>query len=507
MTSTSLRISTLLLILLMLIPAAAGCGGAASDDDSVTPVTSASGDTSETDAGEYVDTRFVGVNFNGKEFRVQTSVDAYDATNANEFIAGSGEENGEVVNDAVFKRNLTVEELLNVKLKFTESEYTYSTAEGEIRKIVMAGDDLFDLIINDVRSVIALTDENIVWNVANFDNFDYSKPYWYWDSMEDMSLLPGKTFVMAGDYFMDVIRSCHALFYNKNMCEGYFKDANYINNIVLDDAWTYEKATEIVSQCYSDLNGDGKPNEGDQFGMIGHGTWGTLIPFVGSSGVTFIDKTQDPPAFCFDNERSIDYVNALNALYWDPAVLTTITDSSDFNLGLRNMFGEGKALICCYQRLNDLSKMRNFEFDAAIIPYPKLYESDAYHTSIHDTTEMGVIPVTCMDLEFASTCIEALNRETSVMVMPEYYEVALKIKYTHDQIAAQMIDLVHDTISSAFPLAYDMSLNSVMLTSFTDTVAAKSTDFMSTYAGKIAGAEANLLKMIEGIEATTDPVF
>ena len=139
-----------------------------------------------------------------------------------------------MVNDAVYDRNLKVEELLNIKLVFTESSYTYSTAESNIRKLVMAGDDVYDVIINDVRSLIALTDENILANVYDMDNFDMTQTYWYSDAMEDLTLLPDHMYVMAGDYFTDVIMSCHALFYNKNLCEAYFDDPEYIYNLVTD---------------------------------------------------------------------------------------------------------------------------------------------------------------------------------------------------------------------------------------------------------------------------------
>ena len=40
------------------------------------------------------------------------------------------------------------------------ADYTYSNAESSIRTFIMAGDDLYDLIINDDRSLIALTVTN-----------------------------------------------------------------------------------------------------------------------------------------------------------------------------------------------------------------------------------------------------------------------------------------------------------------------------------------------------------
>ncbi len=364
----------------------------------------------------------------------------------------------------------------------------------------MSGDDLYDLIINDCRSIIALTDENIIYNIANVENFDYSKDYWYSDTMDDLVLVPDHMYLLAGDYFMDVLRSCHCLFYNKRICENFYGDPEYISGLVIDGTWTYENATKIVHENYIDLNGDGKAAEGDQFGMAAHDYWGNLIAFVGSAGIQFIDRSGAVPVMDFNNDYSVAFLEALNTLYHDPGVLVGIKDSADNNLGLRNLFGAGQALIVVYQRLNDLSKMREFDFDIGPIPYPKVYESGRYFTSIHDTTEMGAIPNTCSDIDFVSACIEVLCRETSKEVVSTYYEVALKVKYSTDENAARMLDIIHDNFGSSFVMAYNNCLGDFMLQSFTGRVEANSTDFASNYDKGIASATKKLDKMIEAIE-------
>lgn len=454
---------------------------------------------------EYVDHRFDGFDYDGRAFRIQSSADATDATNANEFIEGSGSLNGEIVNDAVFERNALAEQLLNIKLEFTESDYTYSNAESSIRTFIMAGDDLYDLIINDDRSLIALTDENIFYNLAKHgDNFDYNQSYWYTDTMDDLVLVPGHSYVMAGDFFLDCLASAHCLFYNKQLCENSYGDPEYLDNVVLEGTWTYDKMTQTLNENYVDLNGDGVRQEGDQFGMYAHDYWGCLIAFVGSAGIDFIDRSGDEPVISFNNDRSVAYAEALNTLYRCDGNLVGIKESSDMNMGLRNLFGNKLSLICLYQRLNDLSKMREFEFDVGPIPYPKLYETDKYFTSIHDTTEMGAIPITSPDIDFDTVCIEVLNRETSKGVIPVYYDQALKTKYSADLKVAQMIDLIHDNFGSSFVLCYNQALGDSMLQMFTDLVNADSTDFASAYKRKEKVMKKMCDKMVSAIIANDE---
>lgn len=489
-------VSLFLIFAFMAVIASCSDKPAGTDDEIDTLATEADAETEEPR-----DTRFDGVNFEGRDFRVYTSADATDATNANEMIEGTGQLNGDIVNDAVFNRNLAVKELLNINYVFTQSNLTYSNAEAEIRKMVMAASDDYDVMINDVRSFAALTDENMFINIANAENFDYSKKYWYGAAMEDLQIIPGMMYIMAGDYFMDVIASCHSLFYNKNLIDSYYDDPDYIYEMVLAGKWTYENMTLIIENTYNDLNGDGKANEGDQFGLSVHGTWGAAIPFIGSSGIKFIDRSSGLPVFAFNNERTVKYIEALNKVFWNVGTLTSIKDNADMAMGLRNLFGSELSVIIGYNRLGDLKKMRDItNFEIGVIPYPKLLEPENYTTSIHDTTEMGVIPITSLDFGFVTTVLEVLNRETSVMLMPHYYETALKVKYITDSLSATMIDIIHDNFGSTFPLAYDNSLNGIMMVCLSDLLAAKSTDFASAYAKREPTALINLEKMITAIQ-------
>ena len=91
------------------------------------------------------------------------------------------------------------------------------------------------------------------------------------------------------------------------------------------------------------------------------------------------------------------------------------------------------------------------------------------------------LPPSSMD--FCTTCLEVLCRETGKMVIPKYYEEGLKVKYSNGQDDARLIDLIHDSISSPFPVAFNAALGSFMLGScFSTPLSSNSTDFASTYA-------------------------
>jgi len=475
------RISAFMLALIMTF-SIISCGDGISD-----PAEDAN-DTKNTDITDVADEDttvdpFADTDYEGREFRISTSINTNDSTNANHLIAGTGELTGEAVNDAVFTRNQTVEELLGVKLVFTETNYDYGAVASNIRNLIMAGDDAFDVIINDLFPFCDLTFEGMFLNVNDSKIIDFDQNYWYKGYMESLKLTGDRTYLLAGDFFMDIISSAHALFYNKDMFNNIYGNPDIIYDHVLKGDWTLDTMTAYVNELYNDLNGDSTVNEDDQFGYACIGMWGSMIPFVVGADINFTSRSADGTieGFDYNNERSVNLLERMVSLFYSEGTISSISSWSA--QGLIDFFANGNVAFVGYQRLGSLEKMRDITFEIGIVPYPKYDENQKnYVTSSHDTTEIGAIPMTCGDLDFVSTVLEVLNRETGRIVIPQYYENALKMKYTRDQISAQMIDIIHDNFGSTFPIGYGNALNGILLaTSFSTPLTNKSTDFVSNY--------------------------
>jgi lipopolysaccharide export LptBFGC system permease protein LptF len=91
------------------------------------------------------------LNFDGQTVRVLAR--GGDADTKIEFFAE--EQNADIVNEAVYKRNLAVEERLNVKmeLKLTDSTRHASDVDA-IRNSVTAGSDDYDLVANHMHYIM-----------------------------------------------------------------------------------------------------------------------------------------------------------------------------------------------------------------------------------------------------------------------------------------------------------------------------------------------------------------
>ena len=111
-------------------------------------------------------------------------------------------------------------------------------------------------------------------------------------------------------------------------------------------------------------------------------------------------------------------------------------------------------------------------------------ESDRkYTTCTMEITEVGALPVTAPEssLEYISTVIEVLNRETENILMPKYYRDELKGKLIDDASSAAMIDIIHDNFDGSFILAYNSALDYFILQVFAECTENKR-DFSAVWA-------------------------
>ncbi len=434
-----------------------------------------SGETAAVEETEPADTRFENVNYGGRKFLIHTSANLACTgmgESSNFLIEGPEKSTGSIVSDAALERNLYVEKILNVDLQFFRTDLVYTDVAAEVRKLTTAGDNDFDLIINDLFPFAQLSIEGQFTNLLeNKSAFDFDRSYWYRDYMEDLRLQNDYQHLMAGDYFIDVLRSAHLLLLNKQIYKDYYhEDPDVLYDMVLNYEWTYDKMNEIISGVYQDKNPGGIKDKGDVFGFITCEYWGGSIAYTVSGNPTFIERdpdTGEPTVILGQSSRAPLLCTAMSNIFNNDHSSVGMTGETE----LLQAFANDECLILDYQRLGSLENtiLRSMKGDACVLPYPLLMESDRkYTTSAHDTTEVGAILISSSeeDFEFITTVIEVLNRETANILMPKYYKDGLQVQYVDDSKSAQMIDIIHDNFDNSFVLAYNESLGQMMLQPF-----------------------------------------
>ena len=451
------RTLTLLFAAMLAAGTLISCGG---DDTTTADTTDAvtAGGTGDVTTEE-VDP-FEALDFGGEKITFWVnSNDYYGSGSSNYLIIDDEDTTGDIVNDAVYKRNSYVEELLNVELVFEDCDYIWSEVVEPLTNTISAGDAAYDVVIHDLYPMANMSVGGYFANVRDGKYFDFSQDYWYADYMGDLCFdSTTENYILAGDFTLDVIRSAHALYVNKEMFNTLYESVDELYNHVLNMTWTQEVFQSYIKDVYADLNGNGQADDEDRYGYGYVGKWGSAFPWILSSDLTFLKYESDgSPVLAMDNERSVTLLERMNEIFYDKSAHDYV--GVDTNT---NGFMNGYVLFGGYQRIASLEVFRDMEIDIGIIPYPMFDEAQGrYVTATHDITNIAIIPTTCNKLDTVSAVLEVLGRESAETVMPAYYEIALKTKYASDMESGEMLDLIFQNFKVDAGVLYTKNINSV----------------------------------------------
>ena len=224
---------------LLLLCAVVSCGEAAEAPKPEGSVNSEAVTTPETEAvTKAIDS--IGplseLDFGGQKLTVNISVNEEEWNTSAVYIMGAEEEVGDEAKDLVYRRNLEIAEALNVSVDWITADEPYTEVLNYIKKPVLAGDSTVDLYINDQYGLVRCMTAGCLYNVSDIpaenNYFDFSADGWYTEYMDQLSILDGRRYFLAGDYFMDILRGTHVMYFNKNLMANLYEGADDLYDVV-----------------------------------------------------------------------------------------------------------------------------------------------------------------------------------------------------------------------------------------------------------------------------------
>jgi len=489
------RILALILCALMLVPALASCG---SGDDAGTPsgdTAAADNTTAETTVAETSEYEAPEVNYDGAEVTLAV-IDYVTTGTASSWVASSycegfmPEQNGDILNDAIYERNQTVEEELGVKLGFF-SMTSFSNAASEFQKPVLAGEDLIDFGLMNGGGMPKLMGTDYLVELTDLD-LDLSYSWWDQGSIEEFTVFD-KLHTVTGDISLNAAYAPITLFFNKALVKDFDLEDPY--KTVYDGSWTLDKSMEMCYAVAADLNGNGQVDIEDRFGMLFEGS--TLGNMVLSSGERFTTRDSDGvPQPAINTERTAKVLEKFIPFMLDKE--TNVLNSNYTNLGYKNvftdlmlpMFIDDRALFYNNQLLVALN-LRDMEADFGVLPTPKLEESqDKYYIpySNHWATFV-VVPVTNSQYDMTADVIQSMGYYSQQLVIKAYIDVTVMDKALRDEDSVAMLDIILNN------RVYD--IGQIFSWNLTGVININTPNLASTYASKEESILAAMQKSIE----------
>jgi len=276
--------------------------------------------------------------------------------------------------------------------------------------------------------------------------------------------------------------------------EKMYGNRDELYDIVFDGKWTFDKFDKYTREAYSDLNGNSIVDKGDRFGAFGTPGGKSVEHFVYGAGITTTSRNEEGiPELTMFNEKTIGFTELLGKLYYGNQGFTLA--DSDPGIAEKNAaFVNGEYLFAptWFRHANEFREMKT---DYGIVCMPKYDENDDYTTLVHNGTTIYVSPVTSEKTDMIGAVCEAMAFYNYKSVTPAFYEIALKTKYTRDDITAQMLDLINESAFTNFGYVYAAVMDK--LPYFRQFVGNGAQDFASWYAGKEAAALKALKELID----------
>ncbi len=491
---------TMLLLAAMLT--ATACGGATTETDSG-ETTAVGGETTaeavdDTEDPTTKDELPTDVKYDGYTFTV-LSHDHPDTAIAWKVVDIYTEElNGERINDAVYQRNLDMEDRFNVKVAQNLQSNPGTTAD----QLITSGDDSFDLYQTDIQNQCARVVKGYFINMNEMEYINFDKAWWDSTSLNGITI-GDRVYYAIGDSQLNGKKASWVVLFNKALTTNAGIPDLY--SLVKEGGWTLDKLDEFGAQLGQDVDGDGVMTWGtDVFGIGLQNE--VVLPLVLGDGTKLIDMQADgsytynmsTPAIVDAMEKIYNFING-GDMY--------LLNCNDYDGKLQSQWVEFRGLFMSDQigffmgHLGTVTLVGgDMNSDFGVLPFPKLNaDQDGYYSTFQYNNAHAVsVPKTAGDLVRTGLLTEAYQMFAHDTILPAYYEYTLTFRSARDTASGEMLDIIF--ASRNFDISLAFNATTAMQSFLQNQVTATSFSYASAEASNKSKVTTALDTILEAVE-------
>ncbi|MBE6560364.1 MAG: extracellular solute-binding protein [Ruminococcaceae bacterium] len=494
---------TAILLALAMLASSAAMLASCSDSEGTPDETSGAGDTTVADTTADttpVETApptpydYITKKWDGKTFTIGTP------NSGTRYIPGqflTEEETGDIIMDSAYKRNLAVSEKFGVTIKHL-APANQSQSGNLFRTEIQASSDAYDLIAAFVKEMAPLGTSGLFVPSSELPyQADISNKPWYNANLNNALQVNGRQFQFFSDMTCITLSCTYGMFYNVSLGEANgIKD---VDKLALDGKFTFDKMLEYSANISKDLNNDGVMDKNDQFGVgqfgnVTSSATDTAMTYMYGFGIKTAEMKDGKVEILLNSEKTVTAIEKLVDMYY-----TGNRTAHMITAGKENgtAFAEGKILFWNAIIMHAGNYMRDMKDTFVALPMPKWDENqEEYYTTISAySSHIEQVPVSAKDKEFSSAIYDALAYEGNQQVAPAFFEYSMKLKFSADNTASQLFDIIRAGTVVDFGMFFDNNVKLYFLPA--KLLSTKSTNFASEFAALKDTAEANYKKVLE----------
>ena len=428
---------TSFLLALLCVLSAVSCGSA-TNDGAVTTAGSTDGTTTaaETEpAYEWPD-----VNLGGKKFSILNSSTTWGFYTTLDLEA----ETGDVLDDAVYRRNSLLEDKLNFEFDVTEIDIESGTVD-KMKSAVLSGEDIYQCGFLRGESLSPLISEGIFVNLNTMSGLRLDEPYWDQQIREAASIGENKALYIAGtDFSLMGFGGTICTYFNKDRLEKLGGESPY--QLVRDGKWTLDRMKEYAA-LGANLNGD----TSFDFSADGNATYGIATWYSGAtamllgSGEEYIKRDDNNrPHLAIENDHFYNVCEKIAGITSVKGEFIEINDSSK-NMHYELAFADSRCLMTIAE-IKASNKFRDMKDSFGILPMPKYDENQENYVCYRaPATTYLCVPVTNTTLDETAAVLDAASYLSYTDVLPVYYNVTIAQKGLRDEESIEMLEIIQSS--------------------------------------------------------------
>ena len=407
------------------------------------------------------------------------------------YVAGPDENalsGADTIGKMVYERNSNAKRLLGTTVEYSYWDYAWESQGPKIVEVVQGADpSMPDLFVNMIYDLGNATLQGVlkdVWSIPG-SYFDFEADGWMDEWMKSMSLTGDRAYILAGDYFIDIVRAFGVLPFNADLMDangaklapallggglgaGETMSQRFFDYVEAGN-WTWDALGKLCAAVWVDNGTPGQTDIYDTLGMLGNAQTGMTTSF-------YLYSANEP---LFETRTIKDENDPNNGKTWiyyaeDSTVLGGIFDavanvfkgdgalatnaSADNGATAENpstayhwvKFGQGETLFAgaCAMGAIELDAFQEMRDLFSVVPLPKVSADKKYNTIIHNIGDAGAINVKTEPgkTKVLSAYLQYCT-EHSTAIRTHFQEVVVKYKNTvYNQGTDRMLDLIYNSV-------------------------------------------------------------
>ena len=376
----------------------------------------------------------------------------------------------DMVKDAVYNRNLAVQDRLGVTF-----EWIGENGDNGDRKSFLtytqnaySGGTFYDIIATYSRTSAMLCTSGLLQDLNDIENsyINTAQPWWPKSMLETCSI-DDSLFFVSGDISTNILHFMYAIYYNMDL----LKNLQMEDPIALVDnkEWTIDKLIEMTAGLYNDEDQSGDPSGGDFYGFSS--SYFHLDAFYTGSGLRLVEDDPDnilKISEDFASQKAIDLADKLGQWFnQGDCYVRRRSDSFDEDEPFINgkaVFSQNRVYMADAEYKKGTGPLRQVDWEFGILPTP-LYDLNQEHyiTLLGNPITLWSVMTDAKNPTMSSAVIECLASEAYRKTSPALFENNMKYRYTPDVAGkgdgARMFDLIRENISFDLGRIFSESLS------------------------------------------------